>query len=124
RTHQSFHLNRQQIEEGTRTGMMSGTPAEDFVGVPLLQGDKFIGGIGIQSYIPGVGYTDEDVRILEFVAQHIAIALERARAIEETRQRNAELAIINSVQAGLASKLDFASIIDLVGDKIREIFDA
>src|SRR5512143_1095482 len=37
-------------------------------------------------------------------------------------QREAELAIINSVQAGLASKLDMQSIYDLVGDKIHAVF--
>ena len=44
--------------------------------------------------------------------------------LKETEQRAAELAIINSVQQGLVSQLDFQSIIDLVGDKIREIFNA
>ena len=39
-------------------------------------------------------------------------------------QRNAELAIINSIQQGLASKLELQAIIDLVGEKIGEIFDA
>ena len=48
----------------------------------------------------------------------------RARAIEETRQRNAELALINSVQAALAGQLELQAIYDLVGDKIQEIFDA
>ena len=43
---------------------------------------------------------------------------------QETEQRAAELAIINSVQEGLASKLDMQAIYDLVGDKIHDIFDA
>jgi phosphoserine phosphatase RsbU/P len=42
----------------------------------------------------------------------------------ELRQREAELAIINSVQDGLASKLEMQEIYDLVGDKICEIFNA
>ena len=52
-------------------------------------------------------------------------ALENARLFDETQrlfkeseQRAAELAIINSVQQGLAAELDFQAIIDLVGDKI------
>ena len=69
-------------------------------------------------------YTVQDEQILTFVAQHIAGALTRARAIEETRQRMAELQIINSVQEGLASKLNMQAIYDLVGDKIRDVFDA
>src|SRR5581483_7866258 len=87
-------------------------------------GERIIGGVVVQSYTEGVRYSDEDVEILTFVAQHIATALERARAIEETRQRIAELALINSVQQGLVARLDYQSIIDLVGDKIQEIFDA
>ena len=38
-------------------------------------------------------------------------------------QRNAELAIINSIQQGLAAELDFQAIVDLVGDKLREVFN-
>src|SRR5512141_299832 len=40
------------------------------------------------------------------------------------QQRAAELAIINSVGPRLARELDFQAIIDLVGDKVREIFEA
>jgi serine phosphatase RsbU (regulator of sigma subunit) len=39
-------------------------------------------------------------------------------------EREAELAIINSVQLALASRLDVQSIYNLVGDKIRDIFDS
>jgi serine phosphatase RsbU (regulator of sigma subunit) len=39
-------------------------------------------------------------------------------------ERDAELAIINSVQQALASHLDVQAIYNLVGDKIRDIFDS
>ncbi len=78
--------------------------------------------MAVQSYTKGLGYSEEDVQLLGFVGQHIATALTRARAIEETRQRNSELAIINSVQEGLASKLDMRAIYSLVGNKIHEVF--
>ena len=42
----------------------------------------------------------------------------------ETNERAAELAIINSVQDGLAAKLDMQAMYELVGEKIQEIFDA
>ena len=38
-------------------------------------------------------YTEQDRDLLAFVGQHVGAALSRARAIEETRQRNAELAL-------------------------------
>ena len=99
-----------------------GTRSLDAIFVPLRHGSSVLGALAVQSYTEGIGYTEEDVQVLEFVASHIATALTRARAIEETRRRNAELAIINSVQEGLASKLEFGSIIDLVGDKVGETF--
>ena len=37
-------------------------------------------------------------------------------------QRASELAIINSIQQGMAAELDFQAIVDLVGDKLREVF--
>ena len=52
------------------------------------------------------------------------MALENARLVHETRQRNAELALINSVQEALAGELEMQAIYDVVGDKIQEIFDA
>jgi len=36
----------------------------------------------------------------------------------------AELAIINSVQSGLAAQLDIQAIFELVGNKVRNTFDA
>ena len=44
--------------------------------------------------------------------------------MHETRQRNAELALINGVQGAIAGELDPQAIYDLVGDKIRDVFDA
>ncbi|HEU5297661.1 MAG TPA: GAF domain-containing protein, partial [Burkholderiaceae bacterium] len=40
----------------------------------------------------------------------------------QAEQRATELAVINSVQQGIAGSLDFRSIVDLVGDKLREVF--
>src|SRR5262249_43145021 len=48
---------------------------------------------------------------------------ETQRLLKETAQRNAELAVINSIQQGIAASLDFQGIVDLVGDKLREVFD-
>jgi hypothetical protein len=49
---------------------------------------------------------------------------ETNRLLKETEQRNAELAVINSVQESLVARIDIQGIYELVGEKIREIFDA
>ncbi|HEX8990288.1 MAG TPA: GAF domain-containing protein [Anaerolineales bacterium] len=105
--------------------------ARSWVGVPILSGSQAIGVIFLQDYEREDAYTEADVRLLGTMASSMGVALENARLFDETQrllketeQRAAELAIINSVQEGLASKLDIQAIYDLVGDKIREIFDA
>ena len=47
---------------------------------------------------------------------------QRQHLLRELKQRNAELAIINSVQAALAAELNIQGIYEAVGDKIGEIF--
>ena len=94
------------------------------MGAPLLAEGKAVGVLVVQSYTREHQYTEDDLDLLAFVAQHVGAALSRARAIEETRQRNAELALINSVQSALAGELELQAIYDVVGDKIQEVFDA
>ena len=99
--------------------------------VPLLQGIELSGVIALENMDLENAFGEADLRLLTTLANSMSVALENARLFDETQrllketeQRAAELAIINSVQEGLASNLEMQAIYDLVGDKIREIFDA
>ena len=100
-----------------------GAVAVDFLGIPLETEGRTVGMLGIQSYVEDITYTEADVQLLTYVGRHIAAALERTRAAAEIRQRNAELAVMNEIGAALAKQLDFQAVIDLVGDRIRSIFE-
>ena len=84
----------------------------------------------LENYEREDAFGEAEVRLLDTVAASMGVALENARLFDETQrllketeQRNAELAIINSMQAGLAAELDFqGDLSTLVGDKIREVF--
>ena len=98
------------------------------VRVPILGGDRVLGSIIIENYERENAFGDSDVRLLQTVAASMGAALENARLFDETQrllketeQRNAELAVINSIQQGMAGSLDFQGIVDLVGDKLREV---
>jgi PAS domain S-box-containing protein len=114
----------QLIEQGEVE--LRGVATEDntWIGVPLHAEGTTVGALVVQSYSAKHRYSDADRDLLAFVGQHVGAALSRARAIEETRQRNAELALINSVQQAIAGELDSQAIYDIVGDKIQEVFDA
>ena len=96
---------------------------ESWLGVPILANEKVIGMIAVQSYQQNA-YTDSDTRLLQTLANAMSVALQNAQSFKAEQERVAELQIINSIQQGLAAELDFQAIVDLVGDKIREIFNA
>ena len=100
------------------------TPDSSWLGVPLKSEGHVLGVLVVQSYSKEITYTEDDKELLSFVGQHVGAALSRLRAIEETRQRVAELATVNSVGQALASHLDLTALIELVGERVRETFDA
>ena len=114
------------IEDLARRGEVDiiGVPSVTWLGAPLRAEGRIVGAMVVQSFLDDVHHSERDRELLTFVASHVGAALSRARAIEETRQRNAELALINDVQRGLAMNLDMQSMYDLVGDRLQEIFDA
>jgi GAF domain-containing protein len=121
-----------QIKRGAITDDNLGEAdiTETYMGVPILFNDKILGVVSIQSYQKNA-YNENDVRLLSTLSTNMGVTLQNAKLFEETKrllieteQRTAELAIINSVQEGLATKLEMQAIYDLVGDKIRDIFDA
>ncbi|MGH2892591.1 MAG: GAF domain-containing protein, partial [Solirubrobacteraceae bacterium] len=127
RTGQPQHLSEKRIEELDELDELDviGELSADWLGVPLKsEHGSTVGVLVVQSYVADLLYTDADQELLAFVGQHVGAALSRARAIEETRQRNAELALINSVQEALAGELELQAIYDAVGDRIRDVFDA
>jgi PAS domain S-box-containing protein len=127
RTGKPQHLSGERIEELIELGELDrvGDLSEDWLGVPLESDDgRTVGVLAVQSYRSNVRYTEQDEELLAFVGRHVGVALSRARAIEETRQRNAELALINGVQEALAGELELQAIYDAVGGKLREVFDA
>jgi len=92
--------------------------------VPMMVGNSVKGYITLQNLDRDHAFSDSDVRTLNTLANSMSVALENARLFNETEQRNAELAVINSVQKGLVAEMDMQGIYDLVGDRIRDLFDA
>jgi PAS domain S-box-containing protein len=103
---------------------IGGTPTKSGLFVPLKRGKEVFGSISLQSGEREYAFADSDVRLLETLANTMSIALQNAELYDETTKRNAELAVINSLQDALAKELDIKGIYNAVGDQIKEIFDA
>lgn len=111
--------------------VLIGEMSKSQIFVPLISGNRVNGVISLQNLDMENAFSDSDVNLLTTIANSMSVALENARLFDETNrllreteQRTAELSVINSVQGGLVAKMDIQGIYDLVGDKIRDIFDA
>ena len=125
-TREPVLINENLAVEAERHGsfIVAGEEPKSLLFVPLVAGARATGVISLENFDREHAYDDADLRLLSTLAGSLVVALENARLVHETRQRNAELALINSVQEALAGELELQAIYDVVGDKIQEIFDA
>ncbi|MCK6585684.1 MAG: response regulator, partial [Anaerolineales bacterium] len=89
--------------------------------VPILIRDRFVTGISLQHLEQEDFFTESALRLLETIASAAVVALENARLFDETRRRAAELEILNNIGQVLTRQLDVNSIIEKVGDMVREL---
>jgi two-component system cell cycle sensor histidine kinase/response regulator CckA len=68
-----------------------GAASIDWVGVPLVIGDKTVGVLAVQSYAEGVRYGHEDEEVLTHVSREVALAIERKRAQDLLASTNTRL---------------------------------
>ncbi len=127
-----FVVNSQAEQLSLGVPVLPGTDrSRSIAAVPLLAADRLLGYIGIEDHERDHAFGDAQLRLLSTIAASMGVALENARLFDETQRllketdaRAAELSIINGVQQGLANKLDARSIYELVGEKLRELFDS
>ena len=79
-----------------------GPPSIDWLGVPLKISGKTIGVLTVQSYTEGVRYTEEEKNILTFIAEQIAMAIERKQAEKALRQSEEKYkTIAENIEVGI-----------------------
>jgi PAS domain S-box-containing protein len=106
------------------SSIVAGDMPKSVLFVPLVAGGKTAGVISLQNIDREHAFDEDDQRLLTTLAGSLTVALENARLVQETRQRVAELATVNSVGQALSSQLDLDGLIELVGERVRETFDA
>jgi signal transduction histidine kinase/DNA-binding response OmpR family regulator len=106
-----------------------GEAPKSVVWVPLVVGDKVIGTVSIQNIDHENAFTESDIELLGTLTSSMAVALENVRLFEESKHllsevqlQAKELAVINSIQAGLVEQTDTEAIYTLMGEKIRDRF--
>jgi diguanylate cyclase (GGDEF)-like protein len=87
-----LHDNIASVTAPLNPSMLSENHARSYVGIPLMVRDKVVGVLSIQSYRPNA-YREDQIRMLERISVHAAIALENSRLYSEVQR----LAIIDEL---------------------------
>lgn len=65
-----------------------GKPAREWLGSPLIMEGEVFGMLAVQTYSEEQSYAPEDLELLNFVSQHVAVAIERRRSAERLARAN------------------------------------
>jgi len=80
----------------------TGSPADDWLGVPLKQGDKTFGVLAVQHYAARTRFGDRERDVLTFVSQQVANAIERKRNEEAlSRSESRYRSLVQSAVVGI-----------------------
>ncbi|CAG0978035.1 hypothetical protein GPROT1_02076, partial [Gammaproteobacteria bacterium] len=113
-----------------------GANSVDWLGVPLRTQTATIGVLVVQTYNERVRLTEEHKRVLTFVSDQVAMAIERKRAEEALRRsereyrdlyaaaqrQTQELALLDRVRNALTNELDLSAVFRTVCEAIRQTF--
>lgn len=93
RTRQTLLAHREDIDALIAAGQVCehGQRACSWLGVPLRRDGEVVGVIAVQSYNPQIRFSNDDQRLLSFIAHNIGTGLARQAAQERLRAAHAEL---------------------------------
>lgn len=91
--------------------------------VPLLYEGQVMGSISSQSYQPGT-FQEEDLELLQGIADLAAVAITNARHVTELESRRRELERVEEIGRAVTSSLDTRDVLRTVIDAVLELLQA
>ncbi|MDY6916032.1 MAG: ATP-binding protein [Candidatus Cloacimonadota bacterium] len=92
-TQKPLYAPKYKIDELIHEGFVEelGTPAQIWLGVPLILENETIGVIAVQSYSDVNTYHRDDINLLSYVSGGIALAIKHIQTMENLKRTNEEL---------------------------------
>lgn len=91
-----------------------------FLAVPIIARQKMIGALMADS-VSIAFFTDDEVRVAQSLAQHMAIAIENARLFESEQRRRQEAETLREAVSAVASTLDPKQSIQLILEQLERV---
>lgn len=91
-------VNRNQINELIKAGTIDliGTPAELWMGTPIIHNQNVLGVIAIQSYTDQHAYGKAELELIKFISNQVGLLIDRKIAEEEIKDYSKQLEELNS----------------------------
>lgn len=90
--------------------------------IPLTVKDRTIGVLEVGGPEPGF-FSEEDERLLSFLADHLAAAIENARLYQNMREQAHTLSLLHEASRELSSILDRSALLRKVADLVQRHID-
>jgi PAS domain S-box-containing protein len=90
------------------------------IAVPIERENRVIGVLNLESDRPEA-FAEGDLRFLEHLVEHAAIAIENARLFQEEQRRASDLATLNQVSAVVSSELDPDNVLKTIVDSAIQV---
>lgn len=94
---------------------------KSYLGVPVVSRNKTIAVLSVYKE-DSHKFDEQEIKLLNTIANQAAIGIENARLYERERRRAAQLAMVNEVGKKITKTLDLTKLLDTVTAAIHEIF--
>lgn len=92
--------------------------------VPMLIGDRTVGAVTALDRVDQQVFTEDDERMLQHLADHIAVAIENARLFKELQRKLDDVSTLLDVAKSLISVVDLEKLFQVVIDSAVQVLRA
>jgi GAF domain-containing protein/CheY-like chemotaxis protein len=104
--------------------MTSVLPHRSQLFVPIVSKERMIGGFGLVWYERAREFSDDELALMEAIANQAGVALENARLFEQNRRQVEELSVLHDLSRAVTGQLDRAALLDAIRAHVARVFDA
>lgn len=99
----------------------NGDKKRSSVAVPVKLRGEVIGVLHIESSEPGKTWHEDDISLMEGVAERAAFAMENARLFQEARRRAAKESLISEATARISTALNIENILRTTAEELERV---
>ena len=124
RRRQSLLLRGNVLDEAAKLGIearvIPGThPVKTWMGVPMISGDDVLGMISIQHLDSPFAYDQNDLNLLQSIANQAGVALVNARLYAETQHRLTQLSRLSEIGRAISAALHEDEVLDVLYEQTQ-----